>query len=465
MVHCDLDYKQYINVHSAITIKAKSRKRQQSFQKLKKDPFSVLILGIDSVSRMSFIRNLPKTSRYLGYNQWIPLNVYNAVSDTTFDSFMALLAGFNQTHSSKICNRNNKIDNCPLMWKKFEKLNYTTAYYEDENHLNTLKFKNPPIDYYYRPYIIAAESIPKKKFFTPCRNPVDERFFNLAKEFLETFVNYPTFSIFWTKKFMQNEELPELDNILRDFFQNLDKKILDRTVVFFLSNHGMNSGQIRFTNPGWLEQRLPFMYIWVPHRFRDLHPFEFENLKKKKNELTSPYDVYMTLQQILVLSELKYKIRTSKACPRCRSLFRESNPERSCEDAGITRSWCSCAGFTPKNVNNDVVQRAAHFMVWRINEIVANAADCQGFTLKTVYEASVSETFSRETKKYYLVLIETNPKAVFEGIVLYQNEEFLIQGEISRLSSHSRCVEDPFLDKYCYCREDTSPSDYFLSLL
>lgn len=44
---------------------------------------------------------------------------------------------------------------------------------------------------------------------------------------------------------------------------------LNRTAVFFMSDHGMRFGGIRSTYLGMLEERLPYVMLYLPPWFRN----------------------------------------------------------------------------------------------------------------------------------------------------------------------------------------------------
>lgn len=47
-------------------------------------PLSVLMLSIDSISRLNLIRALPKTAQHLYNNEWFELQGYNKVNFAQF---------------------------------------------------------------------------------------------------------------------------------------------------------------------------------------------------------------------------------------------------------------------------------------------------------------------------------------------------------------------------------------------
>lgn len=56
--------------------------------------------------------------------------------------------------------RSVKVDDCPLIWKNYSRLNYVTAYLEDAPNMAIYNYGKtgfvlPPADYYLRPYMLA----------------------------------------------------------------------------------------------------------------------------------------------------------------------------------------------------------------------------------------------------------------------------------------------------------------------
>lgn len=69
----------YDNVHSTVPDKRDVKKRLKDWRG-KGKPVSVLFLGIDTMSRMNFIRTMPKTAKYVyGDGDWYQFNGYNKV--------------------------------------------------------------------------------------------------------------------------------------------------------------------------------------------------------------------------------------------------------------------------------------------------------------------------------------------------------------------------------------------------
>ncbi|KAJ8938630.1 hypothetical protein NQ314_011410 [Rhamnusium bicolor] len=454
----------YENVHTVFSISEDIQKKMDNIANTTKQ-ISVLFVGIDSVSRLNFIRSLPSTYRYVEDNHWIPLKGYNKIDDNTFPNLMAILTGFNDTYACDICDPTDigKLDECPMLWYDYRKLGYITSYAEDECWMNTFNYKkkgftSPPTDYYFRPYILATEKLNKvmRNGMTYCTGPesAGERIMNLAKEFGDTFKHYPTFGFYWMNSFSHNDlsSASVMDNKTKEFLEDLaNRNVLENSVVIFFSDHGVRFGDIRLTKSGWLEERLPFIYFSLPKWFKKKFTREFNNFKNNSYKLTSPYDIYMTLKHILVLSGHNYTITPSDACPTCMSLFEEIDPERSCEDAGIEQHWCTCAAYTSVKLNKRLEFKLTDYVLNEIHNIILseNGSElCAKYAVNNIINASLSQKFSYKNNTYLLLSFETTPKAIFESTVGFYGEisalNFSISGSISRLDRYSvssNCVK------------------------
>lgn len=71
----------YKNTHAIIRDRPKIRQRLNEFKERSKSqrPLSVLMMSIDSVSRLNLIRAMPKTAQHLYDTGWFELQGYNKV--------------------------------------------------------------------------------------------------------------------------------------------------------------------------------------------------------------------------------------------------------------------------------------------------------------------------------------------------------------------------------------------------
>ncbi|XP_023309986.1 uncharacterized protein LOC108904042 [Anoplophora glabripennis] len=435
---------------------------------------SVLLVGIDSLSRLNFIRALPNTYKYVEKNGWVSLKGYNKVDDNIFPNLITILTGHNSSDINEICNPEEleTFDLCPLLWNDYKELGYVTSYAEDECSMSTFNYKNkgfkyPPTDFYFRPYMLASEKLRtrKRQGLTYCSGPETsgERIMNLTKDFGITFKDHPHFGLFWMNTFSHNQlnAVTGMDNKIKDFLEELSKEqVLEHSVVIFFSAHGIRFGGIRLTETGWFEERLPFIYASFPSWFKKKFPNEYKNFKINSARLTSPYDLHMTLQHFLVLSGHDYTIIQSPSCPSCKSLLEEIDVERSCGEAGILQHWCTCSKYTHVELDKDVQNKVTAYVLNEIYKIIESHDEgwmCARYLVNNV-TTSVSRGFSRTSDTYLLLKFRTMPEAVFETTINYKGDisdlNFSISGSISRLDqyfSSSNCVTNRELKKYCYC--------------
>jgi hypothetical protein len=233
--------------------------------------------------------------------------------------------------------------------------------------------------------------------------------------------------------------------------------VLDDTLVIFFSDHGMRFGDIRKHFTGWLEERLPFLFIHLPEKFKDLYPGMAENVVKNSEKLVSPFDIYVTLKDFLLLmGESSEPI--AKGCENCKSLFDEIPDDRKCSDAGIDDSWCACLEYKQMDASKPIVYKivSQHFLQ-KLNSDLKKFWKCA--QLKLLFVISARSSFREEKNATeYLISFEVAPSnAQLEGMILCFDDicdEFEIVGEISRTNRYgnqSACIKDATLRKYCYC--------------
>ncbi|XP_015185478.1 PREDICTED: uncharacterized protein LOC107071205 isoform X1 [Polistes dominula] len=439
---------------------------------------SILVLGIDSVSRLNFQRSMPMTEKYLRETGWINLKGYNKMGDNTFPNLMAILTGQNQEQAYSRCKPSEayKLDHCPFLWYNFRNAGYVTAYGEDETALNTFNylkvgFVQPPTDYYLRPYMLASEKLLKSKNrfnLKYCTGPETsfDRIFNYAMDFAETFLNVPYFGFFWTNS-ISHENVNEPSSMDSQIYQRLHKLqkegVLNDTMIVFLSDHGMRWGSLRETFVGWYEERLPFIYIWLPDWFRNENPDAYQALKINENRLTSPFDLYETFRDILLTSG--GDADTSPGCPSCYSLFEPVPRSRSCQDAAIASHWCACTAFRTANPNDKIVLGGVDSFLNHMENIVKDYKDkngkrlCAKLKLKKIHRVDQILNFDDKTSMRsigYFCMIQVTPgNGKFEFTVRYNsNGSYTVSDhEVSRINPYAtsaKCLNHG-MKQYCYC--------------
>jgi hypothetical protein len=465
----------YQNAHALIRRKSVEPKRNPS-QHLK-----VMLIGIDGISRLNLMRAMPSTAKHLHESGWFELQGYSKVEDNTLPNFFAMLAGINYPLYYEQCDIRTVggLDKCKMMWHQYEREGFVTAYAEDDMYLTTFNFYKTgfvkqPTTHYFRPFALAAEKylkIQKKhRFLTYClghQHYVDY-IYKYMLDFGSVYKNQSHFGLFWSNSF-SHEDLSEpsaMDEKTREFLTDLQKRgILNDSIIFFFSDHGTRFGPILKTITGWYENRLPFMFIWLPAWFQEKYSQFVTNLKVNRNRLTNTFDLHMTLQHLLELSGRSPNLtRPAESCPECRSFFEEVPEDRTCEDAAIDSHWCTCTPFQDIDGNSKIVRQVIDFVIDFLNNFISQHGRsedgkslCATLSLKEILQSRIS-IIKSDSPINYLVSFVTRPvDAELEATVRYWSEtnKFELIGSVSRLDRYgnqSACIKtNKELKKYCSC--------------
>lgn len=461
------EYK-YNNMHAFVGWKPqvgrKMRDAEQKSGTSKGKTLNVMIIGLDTVSRKNLIRTMPKTVEYLESSGWIDFKGFNKVGYNTFPNLLAALAGMNEKQIIEECWHTyaTPMDDCPLIWKNFSQKGYITVYAEDEPDISTFNylkagFREPPTDYYLRPFMKAAYKMVTKKYkgSAGCIGPVTptQHILNYSINIATTFSGYPTFSLYWLNGMHQDLNRPTtIDDDMRRYFEKdlKDSGALNTTMVIFMSDHGIRWGEIRKTYVGHIEERLPFLYFWLPEWFKSAYPVKLYNMIKNTNKLTSHYDVYMTLADVLGVHN------AAEGCPECVSLFTEAPWNRSCTDAGIPEHWCTCTETLPTKDGHGPGRAMAEFVVQVINDNLKQYNVCAILEVQQVVSVR-SKIFSKTSGfEEFVIIVQTSPgNAMFEATVSHK-KTYEIVGSISRINSYGKqsyCVDNSYAKNYCYCEK------------
>ena len=488
----------YANFHPFILEKSSVERRcKTSLQQMAKasrsqEPLNILAIGLDSISRLNFIRQLSTTREYLLNDlHSVELKGYNKVADNTYVNIVPMFAGkfveelpWDESVSYK------PFDDFPFLWNNFSENAYRTLFAEDAPKIaifNYLKegFHKPPADYYLRPFSLAMEdhgSIWRNDH--DCVGPMLET--NVVLDYVTRFIDHfkkeRHFALaFITRLTHDNINKAGLADLpVYMFFKALKEKgLIEKTAVLFFSDHGMRFGGIRKTHIGKLEERLPFMYISFPDWFRKRYPTHIENLRTNSQRLTTPFDIYETLADIL---HFRGEIREADVHKRGISLFSQVPIERTCEHAAILPHWCTCHLQLPVPTSDTNITSAAKVILTQINKEIESYQKlhlCAVLSVAAIHDAriimpnenvlhfenSLHDVLGR-TVSYgkrveplisYSLTVQTKPGGgLFEATVGYTRNDnhYRILGDISRIDPYrdqSTCITTHRHKKFCYC--------------
>ncbi|CAH0602971.1 unnamed protein product [Chrysodeixis includens] len=442
--------------------------------------YNVIVMGIDAISRLNFHRTMPKTLEYLKKKGAIELLGYNKVGDNTFPNLTPMLLGIKETDLKRTCwpHDSASFDNCPFIWQWFKEAGFYTALGEDSAKLGTFNFAKygfikTPTDYYIRTFLHEAEvNVGNTKDFNSYICMGNKYFYKVLLDYIEDLTSTlrysKLFGFFWEVS-MSHDYLTypmAMDDSYKNFFERLDSSnYLDNTVLVLLSDHGIRWGAIRLTKQGRLEERLPFVHMLLPPSFQENYNLAYNNLKQNSKRLTTPFDMYATLSDLINLEEInnekiKQRTNSSYTLNRSISLFLPIPKNRTCKTADIDDHWCTCHKGIKLSTKSLEARDAAEQLVRHLNKYLEEYPHCAVLSLAEVLE--VTEMMAGQPRKdevgwrEFMVVVRTAPgDGVFEGTLRRRGDQWDLAGTISRLNLYgdqSRCVHHYQLKLYCYCR-------------
>ena len=272
------DGAEYKNLHSGIAYNFNLHERHTE-NPLPNDAMGVNILmfGFDSTSRMSWMRNLPKSHQY--YTQelgGLVLEGYNIVGDGTPRALLPILCGKTELElpeSRRGFTGAQSVDGYPWIWRDFKDIGYVTQWGEDNCHMGTFTrrlcgFKQQPVDHYLQPFCIKAEK--QYKQHKPCclgSLPRHTNMLNWINDFYNMYDKQPKFSFVFHSELTHDaySSLKVVDEDLLRFLHNIeDKGYLNNTILILMADHGPRINAVRQTEQGKYEERMPYFSFRFP---------------------------------------------------------------------------------------------------------------------------------------------------------------------------------------------------------
>ncbi|XP_059151138.1 uncharacterized protein LOC131937602 [Physella acuta] len=433
-----------------------------------KETLSVMMVGVDGMSRNSMIRSMPKTRNFLlDTMNAVELHKHNKMGDNTYPNVVGLLTGQNEFYLlNNSWNWDMPFDhiNHLFLWSAYRNAGYRTAMFLDRSYVTAFHYQKrgwvkQPVDYYFREAVVDSESDMMRNGSCVGDVPDITLLTDYWVKFATLFNNSKT-EPYFTYSFSANLTHDDVnmasagDELYYRFLSKLvDGNLLNNTVLVFFSDHGPRFGPIRSTYNGMIEARTPYMFLVFPSWFHTKYPQLMEVVKTNQERLTTHTDVYETLIDLLY-----FKAETGKESltqPRF-SLFKEIPEGRTCEHAQIPVEYCACMGFTEAKLSKTLGHFLGLALVDRVNTLIPEKIKSNCTTLKLEKVTDPVEMTSNADIKTYHVTVTTQPNdAIYEGdVVLTSTNEAAVSGDIVRLNLYKNqadCIEDPKLKPFCYC--------------
>ncbi|XP_020917032.2 uncharacterized protein LOC110254391 [Exaiptasia diaphana] len=459
-------------------------------------PVNICLIMFDSTSAANFIRQMTKTNEYLKTRPTVYMKGQTIVGDGTTAQLCAMLTGIaeqNQPEARRSKPNSKFVDDWRWVFQDYRNHGYVTMYSEDSPSLASFNyrlkgFKNPPTDHYGRYFWIESERHQKVSHCVG-NDAIHRLAFNYILSLFRTYEEHRKFTFinFSDLTHSNMNSVKYADEDLVELLQTMEKEnFLDDTIIFIFGDHGMRFGKMRQTLQGKLEERLPHMSITFPTWFPKKHPKLYEAVQHNSHLLTTPFDIYATLQHVLSYPFAPKGIHVGQ------SLFYPIDAKkRTCESTGVEDHWCPCLNFESVPMKEPIVRQLANFCVELINRQLENEGSqvqslCHKLTLveiksisrempneklrkfKTshsnrkcdscgaIFGKKVKNTLKHDT--LYQIQIITSPNnGFYEASLRVYDGKPKLQGSISRIDEYGKqpaCIADTHvhLRKYCYCK-------------
>lgn len=297
------------------------------------DHYNLIILGIDTISRLNSIRQLNETRRVL-LEQFgaIEFFGYNKVGENTFPNIVPLLTGLTPEqlletqcwHSRPIkagqrdIDSDEPFDNCKFLWNYFQELGYFTYFQEDwpfASTFNYLKegFRQKPTLHYGRPLTLARSTHMIPYISNGCskclyEEPFHELDLQLYGDFIMEYRSSPQFGFHWINCPQHDDIVGAslIDSSVAQFLLDIKEATVDEnTFVVVLSDHGYRWGDFVETRIGHYEASLPMLFVAPPKQFLKQHPEKVNNLRLHQHALLTPFDLFESFIHIRNMSRLE----------------------------------------------------------------------------------------------------------------------------------------------------------------
>lgn len=490
----------YKNVHVGVPNVKKSDRISSTMNNNTSDSLlqsHVMIYLLDSMSRINFIRKLPKFYKTL--TETLDASVmegFNVVGDGTPWAVIPMTTGHFQTELPEARKRfanATYIDDWPFIFKDYRNNGYATSYVEEQPAFSAFTYKlkgfnRPPVDHYLRTMLMVADKRKgENKNYCLGDTPKSLVWLKYWKELRNMYDRYNklTFSFLFSSETSHDDYnlVQVLDDHLSSEFDSLHRgNYLNNTFVFVMGDHGRRFGPVRQTQSGKLEEKLPFLAVITPPWFKESFPKSYKNLKTNTDRLVTVFDLHATLKNIL---DFRSDGGMGDEKKREISLFHEIPDWRTCENAHIKPHFCSCLKWNDVQYadNDTIVQNATQLVINNFNQLINRTNGlCAEISLNRIISARTlapSEELMafKESQDYdnyfpdltgnkslssfiYQIRFTTNPaNADWEVSVNYFvefNRFIFSESDVSRLNMYGdqpKCIIDSFhhLRQYCYC--------------
>jgi hypothetical protein len=324
-----------------------------------------------------------------------------------------------------------------------------------------------------------------------------------ALDFMRIYSPYGFFGFMMLNEYSHDshKNLPFADADLLTFLRSFhsDKSISSNTILVLFADHGPRFSSHRKTIRGLLNERNPFVSVYIPPEFKNRFPNEWKVFNENTRKLITPMDLHQTMFDVLNLQKEGHTQHLGLS--RAQSLFRPISGDRTCFEAGVENHWCGCLKRVELKIDTVLVEMADWFVKTHLNEVVLSKhfEKCHRLVLHKVNRVYLQESSIEPSKvnnitkpsfissmfaikkwfapslltpppieydyQQFLFQIETRPnKGLYEFTLTnefdlnkFENKFSVNEKSVSRIDKYgnsSWCIfkSHPDLRQFCYCK-------------
>lgn len=447
---------------------------------LQKRKLSVMILGVDSISHMHYMRYFHRVADFIEHLPHTEFWGYNRVALNTYPNLIPLVSGLSVSEMEASCYHDElNFDKCNFLWNEFKRAGYSTIFAEDTDTAGLFiyrkrGFQKQPTDIYMRPLMteIESHSLYRTTFDLKCTGHrlYGEFYYDFVSKLIPHMERQLFFSFLWNMHGI-HDVFPYAKFVDKDYLSILtrlhEKGVMENTLILFMGDHGLRFDKFARTAPGQHEMSQPLLIAIYPEWLKRRFPLAMSNFERNARSLITTFDLHETLKDVIHLDRLtdaNVRNRTLYLTnERGISLFLPIPQNRNCKTAEIKQHYCLCNELKSVSTHESAIQEAASFAVDRINELIKPYPQCRVLSLqsvRTAYRAKSSTYRGNYRVSQVMVRLKTTPgDGNFDATVLItmlngEKTDMKLGGPVTRTDRYAHqayCVQNYRIEMYCYC--------------
>ena len=366
---------------------------------------NVLHLDYDSVSRQHFRRMMPLTTAILDRialrgngttHELFDFQVHNVIGDNTAPNMVPYLYGWedDKQHDKYLYNEKTKHyrrSNTQSLFEAAKEAGFVTAYIQDDIRSGLAHQSINPA--HHTPnqawtFLKLAVLYDDLGQDTRCLGdrPSSQLVFEYVQSFLDAYKDQATFTFAHisdghetTGTVIQSADAP-----LAAFLQSvLNGDSAQDTAIILSGDHGMRYGGWRKSTKGFLEHKLPPLYMILPHKITKKFPEEMKALRANTGLINSKLDLHVTLKDLFGFPKDRRQPSSQSSKINAQTLLQPLPPHRTCADAGIPQEFCSCTPWRlqspvthpPGTIGNPSPEQMVSIVVHEILEMLGESEE------------------------------------------------------------------------------------------